>query len=378
MERRLALLVAFCWASAGRGLVAPPELAATAELLLVGKERSRYDELFELEMAVSAKARRVDELLYVGAFGDAQGALPHLSSCRLAVAPLAEAAVGEPAELVAAVRRLGLEAARPWTVEHVPLWRTLRSGARRHATWRFSGLSLALAQAIGGAAPALGGVGAPEPGGVRFAVLEGAESLRFGCVVHEDDEARDAAWNTRPFSFSGALDPEVARALVNVAADSAAGGAASFYDPCCGSGTLLYAAAHRGLEASGSDRNARAVEGARENLRAAAAAGRVFVRDASSDVLAHGAACCVVNPPWGEKVANYAGDNDHVLANLARGSAAGVSVACVDREARSPAAWSALGFDVLHACHILPGKASRGKASFDGGAAVTVLRVRES
>ena len=61
MERRLALFVAFCWASAGRGLVAPPELAATAELLLVGKERSRYDELFELEMAVSAKARRVDE-----------------------------------------------------------------------------------------------------------------------------------------------------------------------------------------------------------------------------------------------------------------------------------------------------------------------------
>ena len=85
-----------------------------------------------------------------------------------------------------------------------------------------------------------------------------------------------------------------------------------------------------------------------------------------------------MNPPRGEKGANYAGDNDHILANLAKGSAAGASVACVDREARSPAAWRALGFDVLHACNILPGKASRGKASFDGGAAVAVLRVRAS
>ena len=40
------------------------------------------------------------------------------------------------------------------------------------------------------------------------------------------------------------------------------------------------------------------------------------------------------------------------------------------------AAFARLGYDVLHACEIFPGKANRGKASFAGAARVSVLRVR--
>ena len=102
----------------------------------------------------------------------------------------------------------------PWTVEHVPLWSTLRAGARRDDHWRFSGLALALAQTVTGP-PALLGASAAPDSCVRFGVLEG-ETLRFGVLrkgVRGAGAAdRDAHWAARPFKFSGALDAEVSRA----------------------------------------------------------------------------------------------------------------------------------------------------------------------
>ena len=141
----------------------------------MSQERSRYEALFALELQVCAEATRLDTMLHECA-GDRLDALRGLSACRLAVAPLAEASVDDPAGLVAAVGALDLEAATPWTVEHVPLWSTLRYG-RRTATWRFAGLSLALAQAVDGP-PALAGTAATDA--VRFGVLEGDAGLRFG------------------------------------------------------------------------------------------------------------------------------------------------------------------------------------------------------
>ena len=350
-------------------LIVPP--TAPPKLLIVSQERSRYEALFALELQVCAEATRLDTMLHECA-GDRLDALRGLSACRLAVAPLAEASVDDPAGLVAAVGALDLEAATPWTVEHVPLWSTLTGGRRAHADWRFGGLSLGLAQQISGAPPALGGASNAGPGATRFVVLEGDETLRFGSVALE--AARDdGAWNARPYTFAGALDPAVARALVNVAADCRDPPAASLFDPCCGSGTTLRAAAARGLRAAGADRDAKAVAGASKNLEAYDA--DVFERDGSLPFPAHGAECCVLNPPWGEKVRDDFGANDRILANLAAASAPGTPVALLDREPRSEAAFARLGYDVLHACEIFPGKANRGKASFAGAARVSVLRV---
>ena len=87
-----------------------------------------------------------------------------------------------------------------------------------------------------------------------------------------------AMWAQRPYSFSAATQLELARLAVSLAishhaakcdADGTAcegTAAAALLDPCCGSGTVLLAAALQGRRAVGCDLNPTAVAGARRNL----------------------------------------------------------------------------------------------------------------
>ncbi|MGC9317849.1 MAG: DNA methyltransferase [Armatimonadota bacterium] len=75
----------------------------------------------------------------------------------------------------------------------------------------------------------------------------------------------DSGWRgheQRPYQYSSALPPRLARALVNLVARPGD----RLMDPCCGVGTVLVEAAHMGVEAFGWDTNRRVVEHAASNL----------------------------------------------------------------------------------------------------------------
>ena len=329
--------------------------------------------------AITTASTPLDGLLWRGGAG-AETALDRCSSVRRGFAQICEASTA--AGLVEAVRQAGVACETPWTVEHVPLWSTLRAGARRDDHWRFSGLALALAQTVTGL-PALLGASAAPDSCVRFGVLEG-ETLRFGVLrkgVRGAGAAdRDAHWAARPFKFSGALDAEVSRAIVNIVVDSRSDTTPPprLFDPCCGSGTNLWAAACRGGSVAGSDRDATKADGCRRNLaHAGVAFESVGVRDASRDALpaASDADCAVLNLPWGEKVRQTHGENDRILANVAAHLRSGTPVACLatDGDGRD---WGRLGYELERAADVTPGTTKRGKASFDGAATCYLLRVR--
>ena len=147
------------------------------------------------------------------------------------------------------------------------------------------------------------------------------------------------AWEGRPFSFSAALDPLVALAVVHLAAfehhcrhrcraAAAAGGSGDggsgggrgrsaahslrVYDPCCGSGTIVAAARALGASVAGSDIRAKMVAGVGANLAHAALSEGValFEHDATlalpreGEAQARGLAAqlVVTNPPWGKNI----------------------------------------------------------------------------
>lgn len=66
----------------------------------------------------------------------------------------------------------------------------------------------------------------------------------------------------RPFQYSAALPPRIARMMVNLVATPGD----SLVDPCCGVGTVLVEAAEMGVRALGCDINPRLVEHAAANL----------------------------------------------------------------------------------------------------------------
>lgn len=94
---------------------------------------------------------------------------------------------------------------------------------------------------------------------------------RVSAAVAKRSAATDV-WRRRPYSFSAATDPQLARHAVSLACahhvrsgKCLRGGA--LLDPCCGSGTVLYAARLRGLDVVGFDVNPKAVEGTESNMQ---------------------------------------------------------------------------------------------------------------
>jgi 23S rRNA G2445 N2-methylase RlmL len=101
----------------------------------------------------------------------------------------------------------------------------------------------------------------------------------------------------RDIERSGALRPTVAKAMVRLAGQSGSG---TLLDPCCGSGTILVAAAEAGWHAEGIDIDAEAVRIARTN----AAGLTVRLGDVRRLALDDSAiAACVSNLPFGKQYA---------------------------------------------------------------------------
>jgi len=96
------------------------------------------------------------------------------------------------------------------------------------------------------------------------AVLVG-EILLLGRVVWERESFAHREPHRRPFRTPVSMKPKYARLLVNLSAVPRGG---RLLDPFCGAGSILIEAALMGIEAHGSDRDPRMVEGARENLEA--------------------------------------------------------------------------------------------------------------
>ena len=178
------------------------------------------------------------------------------------------------------------------------------------------------------------------------------------CRGKRDTTANDALWSSRPYSFSASTDPTLARLAISIAlqahvrrsASSTAPSDGLVLDPCCGSGTLLFAAAERGVRSIGIDLNPIAVQGARQNLAVEAAASalackddtwpspKVFegdctevIKDALSDEPQATASVIVVaSLPWGrQQRLEHAFHIRDMLAGLADALPAGTVFCCL-------------------------------------------------
>ena len=337
---------------------------------VVMKERRRLNDLFELELSTGFGAEKVDDYLFRW---DDEREPSFAAATRLTVDLVASAPdVGSFLDQLT-----GLEVDDYW-LEHVPLWSTLTEGSRRQP-WTWRGLGLRLAKRISGE-PALSEATATT----RLAVLQSTERLYCGVIVAET--TNEETWSRRPFSFSGAANLEVAKAMANLIDCRAK----SVVDPCCGSGTLLYAAALAGAhEVTGFDLNKEAIDGARRNfdhvcvdpskVHLAVRDGRVPSSSSSSSSRHDDDRfdAMLLNLPWGEKVKElYHGDNDVILRNAQRDLLKqGAMAAVLARDRRSETNWRRLGYDLLHDVDVGPGGNKRGKASFPGNTSLAILRV---
>ncbi len=89
--------------------------------------------------------------------------------------------------------------------------------------------------------------------------------LYLGRVIWERESFSAREPHRRPFRSPVSMKPKYARLLVNLSAVPRGG---RLLDPFCGAGSILIEAALLGIEAHGSDRDPRMVEGARANLEA--------------------------------------------------------------------------------------------------------------
>ena len=95
-----------------------------------------------------------------------------------------------------------------------------------------------------------------------FLTVVTADKMWFGQLLSESDGVW-LAHNQRPHVTSSSLPARLARVLVNLVASAGD----RLLDPCCGTGTIVMAAAHSGIHATGYDINPRMVGATTKNLR---------------------------------------------------------------------------------------------------------------
>ena len=242
-----------------------------------------------------------------------------------------------PESLISAIHTLNLTA-NNWTLSCEVASVFARDGGAESSLRRevpSKMLMCAIAQHIRG--PPL--LSSSLPPSIAFTVVESTSGYFFGsnytttlnAGAKESPEANQ--WRKRPYSFSAALSFDAAAAICRIllthfqrSNPSKPLCEISLYDPCCGSGTTLFAALRLGLErVSGSDINPGAIEGSIKNLvfcgyDYAQVKGMLSCRDAT--VLASSAYHCdpfdlmLVNLPWGENKFQYFGENDKIIMSL--------------------------------------------------------------
>lgn len=142
-------------------------------------------------------------------------------------------------------------------------------------------------------------------------------------------------WRRRPYNFSAALNPDIAKAAVQVAIKMRGGEGLTLLDPCCGSGTSAFVAAtHHGSAIShvfGCDISSERVSGAEQNWQYLKnKLGETFLPSirfeqldatqaiTSSNCRSLQADIVLCNPPWGVNHSQaYHQDREAIVRQLA-------------------------------------------------------------
>lgn len=298
-------------------------------------------------------------------------------------------------ELIAGVRENQLLQwiDQPWTIEY----ECLEPPARSRTRFSSKNLLCALAQLIP-VGPIIGTDVAPH---FSLHVFDTAEHIHLGwkqsAAAGNDEYTNLAAiWAARSFVFSAALSIEIATMCVNILSSKVRmtrdlrPHQCTFFDPCCGSGTTLFAARCKGFGTIvGSDVNVDFVRGTKRNLeyvrgKLSSVDGHdhdhdhdrcsLFVKDAAYSALpwrpftdsdlpptpadtvtastlpvtspAAQADVIFCNLPWNENVGKYHGENEQILGALASEMRAGCECAFVTKEPLDGGLLEGLGLGV--------------------------------
>jgi Conserved hypothetical protein 95 len=354
--------------------------SAAQPLLLLTKRRTRLREVYDLELDLQLGRHRLAEeahgLWSVKAAADAEAVLarlPGLTCARAAVVELAQAP--DAADLVAAVAALSISAPDGWS-----LWfECLDSSQQSDDSWTTARvpLSCALAQHISGP------VNLSDPS-TLFVVLETRLCLRLCLTVGTGASHQFARlWASRPFTFSAALDTDVAACMVSmltavvasaVKRDSSSSSSNSdsakhveqplrLLDPCVGSGTLTAQALQRGHSVTAFDINPRCAAGATQNIQyldsSSTQRATIAVHDAQQPFPQQYNVSAVqgvmVNLPWGQNLREREGVVEGILLNIARTVRAATPVVIASGSSL-PSGLVQLGYTVLREAPVSNGK----------------------
>lgn len=262
-----------------------PEAAASSSappaiVVLTARQPALLDAYaLEVHCAYGPSCAAVTEGVWLAPGRGDAAVLSQMLSLRAEVEPLA---CGRTAhELVAAAGALDWAAARGSQLLAAGLSHVHERRGTAAARLPSLELRAALARAVGAPLPSAGGGGsAPAAGGgcagATLVVVETDGGFLLGAATFApaSDAAARLAWARKPGQFCAGLPFELAALGVGLATRLRPRGAA-LEDPCCGSGTVLFAAACLGAaSASGGDLEPRLVAMAAANLEATGGAAR--------------------------------------------------------------------------------------------------------
>ena len=308
-------------------LLLPPVTA----LLLVCRESSRLRRLFQLEVEeclYPQPVHIVDEHLFLIDPYPENIDLSSITSLQATLDTIFPDICSEPEQLLGKLSLLTLHVDQ-WDIESecIHPYESRESGKERVSTKM---LLCSIAQTIQGPIALY-----PSSSNMRFHLIESRSGYfigtRFNIGLNDRSKAALQQWKRRPYSFSAALSPELADAVVSVLVNRIHRHNPSvintadlyFLDPCCGSGTTLFSAHRAGLRSlTGFDVSQAAVDGTIRNLEYMNILGpRVAVerRDMSIPLsTALVVDIVVANLPWGENKFEYFGENSMVVQTIGR------------------------------------------------------------
>ncbi len=216
------------------------DVAAQSFRLLVTSRETALSDAYELEVAAaSPRAVRVCDGVYVADAAPA-AKLARMVSLRCELEPLAVAQT--PVELVQRVAELRWSADTRldglcWELHHERRY----NGGDAHVP---SPQLREMLRAACGRPCLLTSRGAAAADALRLVVLETLAGCVFGVITYApaSSAATDAAWTRKPHNYCAGMPLNLACLGVNLATGLHPQGAV-VADPCCGSGTVLFAAA---------------------------------------------------------------------------------------------------------------------------------------
>ena len=297
--------------------------ARASRVALTAKNENLYN-AYACAMAATTRGRATGMCVGMFWIDDGCGEVRHAVGLRALIAPAACGATAEEILDVVASWRVRVEGRVSFY--HDTVARNPRRMSSDEVGRRFRGV------VSGWGSDGLADGAEERESVARFALVECLEGYAFGLVMFAPTSLnlRAVDWARKPRHFSAGTRAEIALACVDVATardpeafNARDGRHGVVIDPCCGSGTMLYAAWTRGFAAAGGDISPGAVAMAKQNIghfvaRASSEhSPNVIERDALSANAfddAYGShrrvRALVSNLPFGRRVAIGGGDGD--------------------------------------------------------------------